>query len=103
VNPCFGSNTNDRLQESLDLINKAAELDPLSPIIKQNIAMIYGRMGRFTEQEPTFRQLFSADPELSLIHEDPRFKAMDQRARAELARQRENLAYLAPAVHRFPR
>jgi len=34
------------------------------------------------------------NPELRLIHEDPRFKAMDQRARAEIARQRENLAQM---------
>ena len=32
----------------------------------------------------------ASDPELRLIHEDPRFKAMDQSARAELARQHEN-------------
>jgi tetratricopeptide (TPR) repeat protein len=32
------------------------------------------------------------DPRLSLLHEDPRFQAMDQKVRAELARQRENLA-----------
>jgi hypothetical protein len=36
----------------------------------------------------------ASNPELRLIREDPRFKAMDQRARAELARQRENLAQI---------
>ena len=34
----------------------------------------------------------SIDPRLRLLQEDPRFQAMDQRARAELTRQRENLA-----------
>jgi TolB-like protein/Tfp pilus assembly protein PilF len=59
------SNTNDRLQEALDLINKAVELDPLSPILKQNVAHIYGRMGRFAEEESVYRQLLSANPEFS--------------------------------------
>ena len=57
--------TNNRLQESLDLINKAAELDPLSPIIKSNIAMRYGRMGRFAEEESTYLQNISANPKFS--------------------------------------
>ena len=61
----FISNTNDRLQESLDLNNKAMELDPLSPILKQNLAYIYGRMGRFAEEESVYRQLLSANPEFS--------------------------------------
>jgi TolB-like protein/Tfp pilus assembly protein PilF len=59
------SNTNDRLQEALELINRAAELDPLSPIIKSNIAQIYGRMGRFAEEESAYLQLLSANPEFS--------------------------------------
>ena len=59
------SDTNDRLQESLELTKKAAQLDPLSPIIKQNIANIYGRMGRFIEAESEYRQLISAYPEFS--------------------------------------
>jgi TolB-like protein/Tfp pilus assembly protein PilF len=59
------SNFHDRLQESLDLLKKAAELDPLSPIIKQNIAGRYGQMGRFEEAEAEYRQLLSANPEFS--------------------------------------
>jgi len=67
--------TNNRLPESLDLINKAAELDPLSPIIKSNIALRYGRMGRFAEEGSTYLQNISANPRftnsmvlLSLFH-----------------------------------
>jgi len=59
------SKTNDRLQESLDLINKAIELDPLSPILRMTQAVLYGRMGRFAEEESTYRQLLSANPEFS--------------------------------------
>jgi tetratricopeptide (TPR) repeat protein len=59
------SNTNDRLQESLALINKAMDLDPLSPILKLNQARRYGRMGRFAEEEAAYRQLLSANPEFS--------------------------------------
>lgn len=59
------SKTNDRLQESLELINKAIELDPLSPILRMTQAVLYGRMGRFAEEETTLRQLLSANPEFS--------------------------------------
>ena len=58
-------NTNDRLQESLALINKAVELDPHSAILKQNIASIYSRMGRYDEAEAVYKQLLSANPEFS--------------------------------------
>ena len=34
----------------------------------------------------------AANPYLRMIQEDPRFADMDERARAELTRQRENLA-----------
>ncbi len=59
------SDFHDRQQESLDLAKKAAELDPLSPIIKQNIANRYVDMGRFEEAEAEFRQLLAANPEFA--------------------------------------
>jgi len=59
------SHTNDRFQESLDLANRAIELDPLSPILRMVKAIIYGRMGRFADEETTFRQLLSSNPEFS--------------------------------------
>jgi len=59
------NDTNDRLQESLALINKAEQLDPLSPIIKQNIAGLYSRMGRYDEAEATYKQILAANPEFS--------------------------------------
>jgi len=58
-------NTNDRLQESLALIRKAEQLDPLSAIIKQNIAGSYSRMGRYDEAEAAYKQLLAANPEFS--------------------------------------
>jgi len=59
------SKTNDRLQESLALINKAIDLDPLSPILRMTQAVLYGRMGRFADEEAAYRQLLSANPEFS--------------------------------------
>lgn len=56
----------DSLQEALDLINKAIELDPLSPILAMNKAIIYGRMGRFADAETAYRQLLSSNPAFSL-------------------------------------
>lgn len=55
--------TNNRLQEALDLLNKAAQLDPLSPIIRSNKASLFVQMGRFTEAEAEFKQLLAANPE----------------------------------------
>ena len=57
--------TNDRLQDSLALLNKATQLDPLSTILKQNIAGIYSRMGRYDEAEATYKQMLSVNPEFS--------------------------------------
>jgi TolB-like protein/Flp pilus assembly protein TadD len=57
--------TFDRLQDSLALYQKAEQLDPLSPVIKQVIAGLYSRMGRFDESEAAFRQLLSAHPEFA--------------------------------------
>jgi len=59
------SDTFDRLQDSLALSHKAEQLDPLSPIIKQNIANLYSRMGRYDEAEAAFKQLLAANPEFS--------------------------------------
>ena len=59
------SRTFDRLQDSLALFQKAEQLDPLSPVIKQNIAGLYSRMGRFDEAEAVFKQLISANPEFA--------------------------------------
>jgi len=58
-------NTNDRLQESLTLIRKAEQLDPLSAIIKQNIAGSYSRMGRYDEAESAYKHLLAANPDFS--------------------------------------
>jgi len=55
--------TNNRLQEALDLLKKAAQLDPLSPIIKSNKASLFTQMGRFAEAEAEYKQLLAANPE----------------------------------------
>jgi len=57
--------TNNRVQEAYELLRKADELDPLSPIIRQNIADVYSRMGRFSEAESEFKQLIAANPDFS--------------------------------------
>lgn len=57
--------TNDRRQEAFALLLKAEQLDPLSAIIKNNIAIAYGLMGRFTESESAFKQVLSANPEFT--------------------------------------
>ena len=59
------NDTFDRLQDSLALLGKAEQLDPLSPIIKQNIANIYSRMGRYDEAEAAYKQLLAANPVFS--------------------------------------
>ena len=56
-------NTNNRLQEALDLLKKAAQLDPLSSIIKSNKASLFTQMGRFTEAEAEYKQLLAANPD----------------------------------------
>ena len=58
-------NTNDRRQEALALLLKAEQLDPLSPVIKNNIAIAYGLMGRFAESESAFKQGLSANPDFA--------------------------------------
>jgi len=57
--------TNDRLGEALELLNKAAQLDPHAVIIKQGIAALYSRMGRYDESEAAYKQLLAANPEFS--------------------------------------
>ena len=59
------SNYNNRLPEALDIINKAEQLDPLSPIIKNNKAALYQQMGRFEEAESAYKQLVADNPEFT--------------------------------------
>jgi len=59
------SDYNDRLSESLDLYNKAIQLDPLSPILQNNKAAVLAQMGRFEEAESVLTQLAVSHPEFT--------------------------------------
>jgi len=59
------SNYNDRLPEALAILNKAEQLDPLSPIIKNNKAALYMQMGRYADAESLYKQLVADNPEFT--------------------------------------
>jgi tetratricopeptide (TPR) repeat protein len=52
--------------EALELIKKAAELDPRSPIILQNVGESYARVGRFDESLAWFRKTIEIDPDFAI-------------------------------------
>jgi TolB-like protein/Tfp pilus assembly protein PilF len=52
-----------RNAEALVLIRKAAELDPRSPIILQNVGAVYAGAGRFEESLAWFRKSIEVDPD----------------------------------------
>ena len=54
-----------RPEESLELIEKAAELAPRSPIILQNVGGIYDSLGRFEESLVWFRKSVEVDPDFA--------------------------------------
>ena len=51
--------------EALELIKKAAELDPRSPIILQNVGNGYANIGRFDESLVWYRKVIEIDPEFA--------------------------------------
>jgi len=55
----------DRLPESLAMIEKAAQLDPLSSIIHSNLAGRLAAMGRYDEAETQFLRLIESDPDFA--------------------------------------
>ena len=57
----------DRLEFALELLLKAEQLDPLSPIVKSNIASAYRRLGRFDEAEAKYLQTIVAYPDFSQV------------------------------------
>jgi TolB-like protein/Tfp pilus assembly protein PilF len=52
-------------EEALELIKKAAELDPRSPIILQNVGAHYATVGRFDESLAWYRKSIEVDPDFS--------------------------------------
>ena len=54
-----------RLNEALDLAKKAAELDPLSAIVQNQITSALTRLGRFEEAEQRLLQLIEQDPQFA--------------------------------------
>jgi TolB-like protein/Tfp pilus assembly protein PilF len=60
------SNMPDRLDESVAIIEKAAELDPMSSIIKSNLAGRLWASGRYDEAEAQFLQVIELDPDFAI-------------------------------------
>jgi TolB-like protein/Tfp pilus assembly protein PilF len=55
----------DRLDEAVPLLEKAAELDPLSPIIRSNRAQLLEQLGRFEDAEAEMLSLIDLDPDFA--------------------------------------
>ncbi len=59
----FLRNWPSRYARALELIRKAAELDPLSSIIQANVADTYLTLGRFEDADRQLQRLLEMDPE----------------------------------------
>ena len=55
-----------RIQESLDLLQKAAKLDPRSRIIGLNLGSYYNDRGLYTLAERQFRKVIEIDPDFTV-------------------------------------
>ena len=55
----------DRLSEALAMIEKAAQLDPLSLVIQSNRASILSSLGRYDEAEAQYMHLIDLDPDFA--------------------------------------
>ena len=53
----------ERLSESLELIKKAGELDPLSPVIRISIAWVYKHLGEFELAEQLYLDVIELNPD----------------------------------------
>jgi len=85
-----------RLGESLDMLQKALELDPLSSIVQSNLSYRYIQMGRYQQAEQQLDRLAQLDPGFS-----PAFTT-----RSDLAAQRghfdEQIRWLRKSVEADP-
>jgi TolB-like protein len=59
----FVLNYPSRLEEGLQLLNKAIELDPLAPVIKMQKAYALMQLGQYAETEALLRGVLQANPE----------------------------------------
>ena len=59
------SNMPDRLDESLALMEKAAELDPMSSIIQSSLATRLSGLGRYDEAEAQYLRVVELDPDFA--------------------------------------
>lgn len=57
-----------RNDESFELLNKAAELDPRSPVIQLNLADVYVWKGLYSLAERQFLKVFELDPEFVMAY-----------------------------------
>jgi TolB-like protein len=92
----FLADSPHRLAESLNMLKKALELDPLSSIAQANLSHRYIQLGRYQEAEQQLDRLAQLDPEFS-----PAFTT-----RADLAAQRghfdEEIHWLRKSVEADP-
>jgi TolB-like protein/Tfp pilus assembly protein PilF len=66
----FVSNFPRRLPEALELAEKAAELDPLSPAIQNQVISVLRRLGNLAEAEQRLSWLIEQDPGFAASYEE---------------------------------
>ena len=54
-----------RIEESLVLLSKAASLDPMSAIVRENLGDLYGFVGRFEDSREQFEATIRIDPDFA--------------------------------------
>jgi len=59
----------DRLEEALELANKAAKLDPLSPSTQNQVISVLGKLGQYDEAEERLLRLIEQDPDFASSYE----------------------------------
>jgi len=66
----FVSNFPRRLHEALELAEKAAELDPLSPAIQNQVISVLRQLGHLAEAEQRLSRLIEQDPGFAASYEE---------------------------------
>jgi TolB-like protein/Tfp pilus assembly protein PilF len=65
----FTSDIPNRLNEALELAEKAAELDPLSPAIQNQVIDVLRRLGNYEEAQQRLSRLIEQDPDFAASYE----------------------------------